>query len=88
MSYIYLNKKIKVMKTDTLINIVYYFEVIDNWGRNESSAVPERIIKVLQNPDEWSDDITFQDGSGMLYFIDDLVGKEVQVGDTIFTVKE
>jgi hypothetical protein len=76
------------MKIDTLINIVYYFEVIDNWGRNESSAVPERIIKVLQNPDEWSDDIIFQDSTGKLYFIDDLVGKEVQVGDTIFTVKE
>lgn len=70
------------------IKIVYYSDVIDNWGRKESSAKPKRIIEALQNPDEWSDDMTFRDETGRTYFLDDLVGEEVQVGDTVFTVAD
>jgi hypothetical protein len=72
--------------TVTPIKIVYYSDVISHWGQTESSIKPKRIIEALQNPDEWSDDMTFRDEAGYVYFLDDLIGKEVQVGDNIFTV--
>lgn len=69
------------------IKIVYYSEVIDNWGRTESSKKGPIIFDVLNNPDEWSDDMAFFDERGCKYFIDNLVGKEVMVADVgIFTV--
>ena len=69
------------------IKIVYYSEVIDNWGRTESSQKGDIIYNVLHNVDEWSDDMTFEDDKGQKYFIDDLVGKEVCVPDIgVFTV--
>lgn len=69
------------------IKIVYYSEVIDNYGRTESSAKGHNIFSVLNNPMDWSDDMTFEDDNGRKYFIDELVGKEVNVPDIgIFTV--
>jgi len=71
------------------IKIVYYSEVIDNWGRTESSAKGDIIFAALNNVDEWTDDMTFEDENGQKYFIDDLAGKEVCVPDIgIFTVPE
>jgi hypothetical protein len=71
----------------TPIKIVYYSEVIDNWGRTESSAKGHNIFSVLNNPMDWNDDMMFYDERGCKYFIDDLVGKQVQVVDIgIFTV--
>jgi len=61
------------------IKIVYYSEVIDNYGRTESSAKGHNIFSVLNNPMDWSDDMIFEDDNGQKYFIDDLVGKEVSV---------
>ena len=72
------------------IRIVYYSEVIDNWGRTESSTDGETIHRVLTTPDEWSDDMTFEDDKGNVYFIDDLIGKEILLPDIFktFTVPE
>lgn len=69
------------------IEIVYYSEIIDNWGRTESSAKGEYIYNALMNVDEWSDDMVFVDPAGRQYFIDDLIGKSVSVPNIgIFTV--
>lgn len=71
-----------------MISLVYYTEVIDNWGRTNSSNKPQVIRNVLQTPDEWSDDMQFEDVGGQMYSIDDLLNKEVCVGGIKFTVKE
>lgn len=69
------------------IKIVYYSEVIDNWGRTESSAKGHNIFSVLTNVMDWTDDMVFEDDAGRKYFIDELAGKQVQVADIgIFTV--
>lgn len=71
------------------IRIIYYSEVIDNWGRTESSMKGDIIFSVLNNVDEWNDDMVFEDDGGRKYSIDDLTGKEVSVPDIgIFTVPE
>lgn len=72
-----------------IITIVYYSEVIDNRGRTESSAKGDIIFSVLNKPMDWSDDMTFEDDKGQIYWIDDLAGKEVSVpGIGIFVVPE
>lgn len=71
------------------IRIVYYSEVINNMGRTESSAKGHNIFSVLNSPEDWNDDMIFEDDKGQKYFIDDLIGKEVSVPDIgIFTVEE
>jgi len=71
------------------IRIVYYSEVIDNMGRTESSAKGHNIFSVLNSPEDWNDDMIFEDDKGQKYFIDDLIGKEVSVPDIgIFTIEE
>jgi hypothetical protein len=70
------------------ININYYAEVLDNWGRQESSEKPENIIAVLKDPENFSDDMTFIDVHNKQYSVDDLIGKEVKVGSEIFMVNE
>lgn len=71
------------------IKIVYYSEVIDNWGRTESSAKGHNIFSVLNNPMDWTDDMIFEDDKGRKYSIDDLTGKTVSIPDIgIFTVPE
>ena len=69
------------------IKIVHYSEVIDNWDRVDTSDDPEVIRQVLQQT-KFTDDMTFRDENGRSYFIDDLIDKEVQVGDVVFTVVE
>ncbi len=59
------------------IKIIYYTEVIDNWGRTESSRDGEKIRSVLTTPENWNDDMTFEGDDGKVYFIDDLLDKEV-----------
>jgi len=68
------------------INIVYYSEVIDNWGRTESSREPARLKEVLQAVEEFTDDMTFEDNTGHTYFIDELIGHQVKIGDDVFVV--
>ena len=71
------------------IRIVYYSEVIDNMGRTESSAKGHNIFSVLNSPEDWNDDMIFEDDKGQKYFIDDLIGKEVSIPDIgIFTIEE
>lgn len=71
------------------IKITYYSEVIDNWGREESSAKALVIYSVLTNSEAWNDDMRFEDESGRVYFIDDLIGKEVELeGISPFIVTE
>ena len=71
------------------IKIVYYSETIDNYGRKESSSKGHNIYSVLNNPEDWSDDMVFEGENGEVYFIDDLIGKEVLVPDIgVFTVTE
>lgn len=72
-----------------IITIVYYSEVIDNQGMTESSAKGDIIFSVLNTPMDWTDDMTFKDDKGQIYFIDDLAGKEVCVpGIGVFIVPE
>ena len=72
-----------------MIKIVYFSETIDNWGRTESSMKGDIIFSALNNVEEWTDDMVFEDVHGEKYFIDDLIGKQVQVTDIgIFTVPE
>jgi hypothetical protein len=73
---------------ESAIEIVYYEETIDNWGRKESSRKPINIEKLLKSPDDWSDDQTFQDKLGKIYFIDDLIDKTVKVNGKTFKVVE
>jgi hypothetical protein len=68
------------------INIVYYEEALDNWGRTESSRDPERLKEVLQTIEEFTDDMTFEDNTGHVYFIDELIGHQVKIGDDVFIV--
>ena len=71
------------------IKIVYYSEVIDNWGRTESSMRGDIIFSALNDVEGWTDDMIFEDDKGRKYSIDDLTGKEVSVPDIgIFTVPE
>lgn len=71
------------------IKITHYSETIDNWGRTESSSKGEVIRNVLTDTDNWNDDMKFEDENGKLYFIDDLIGKEVEVeGIGKFTVPD
>ena len=68
------------------INIVYYSEVLDNWGRTESSREPEQLKSVLLNVEGFTDDMTFEDNTGHIYFIDELIGHQVKIGDDVFVV--
>jgi hypothetical protein len=61
------------------IKIVCYSEVIDNWGRTESSSKGSILHQVLTTPDDWSDDMFFEDDKGNSYMIDDLIGKKVLI---------
>ena len=72
-----------------MIKIVYYSETIDNWGTTESSTKPKTIHSILNDPDNFSDDMVFEGPNDEVYFIDDLIGKEVIVeGFESFIVKE
>jgi hypothetical protein len=72
-----------------MIKIVYFSETIDNWGRTESTSSPQQIYKILNNPDDFTDDMKFEGPNGEVYFIDDLIGKEVIVnGYEPFIVQE
>lgn len=74
-------------KVDDIIEIVYYSEVIDNFGRTESSSKGHIILSVLANPVNHNDDMIFEDKNRNRYYIDDLQGKTILIKDTgILTV--
>jgi hypothetical protein len=71
------------------IKIIYYSEVVDNWGRMEASMKGDIIFSVLNSVEDWTDDMVFEDDKGRKYSIDELAGKQVNVPDIgIFTVPE
>ena len=69
-----------------LIKINRCVEVIDNWGTTEIYE-NEDLYKLLTSPEDWTDDQLFIADEGS-YYIDDLIGKVVQVGTFLFTVQE
>jgi hypothetical protein len=74
---------------EDIIKIIKCVEVIDNWG-NVETYKNEDLYKLLTTPEDWSDDQTFLGGEGDegTYYIDDLIGKIVWVGDYVFKVVE
>jgi hypothetical protein len=77
------------MLTDSkTIEIVLYAEVMDNLGRESKTRDAKKISYALKASDEFNDDMRFEDQFGNMYFIDDLIGKTVKVGDETFEVKE
>ena len=69
------------------IKIIYYSEVIDNFARQESSMKGSILFSVLNDVDNFTDDMTFEDDKGNNYSIDELIGQEVELADIgIFTV--
>jgi len=71
------------------IKIIYYSEVIDNFGRTESSMRGDIIFSVLNDTEGFTDDMVFEDDKGNKLGIDDLIGKKVLVNDIgVFTVPD
>ena len=71
---------------EDLIKINKCVEVVDNWGNTEQYKDAD-LLKLLTTPEDWTDDQLFMTDEGS-YYIDDLIGKRVQVGTYIFTVQE
>jgi hypothetical protein len=71
---------------EDLIKINRCEEVVDNWGNTEQYRDVE-LFKLLTTPEDWTDDQLFMTDEGS-YYIEDLIGKRVQVGNHIFTVQE
>jgi hypothetical protein len=71
---------------EDLIKINRCEEVVDNWGNTEQYRDVE-LFKLLTTPEDWTDDQLFMTDEGS-YYIEDLIGKRVQVGNYIFTVQE
>jgi len=69
------------------IEIVNCVETIDNFGK-EMIYTTDETADLLRTPDEWTDDQKFYVKDGHSYFIDDLIGKNVKVGSSIFLIKE
>jgi hypothetical protein len=73
---------------NSLIEIVLFADVLDNSGKEQVSESPAEILQVLKASDEFTDDMRFEDNYGNIYFIDDLLGKTVKVGEAVFEVTE
>jgi len=61
------------------MKIVRLEETIDNWGRTETTNLPSEIAEILRDPETWTDDQIFYDERNRPFFIDDLIGKEVEL---------
>ncbi len=69
-----------------VIKINKCVEVIDNWGNSEQYK-NEDLFKLLITPEDWTDDQIFISDE-RTYYIDDLIGRVVQVGTYTFKVQE
>jgi hypothetical protein len=69
-----------------IIKINKCVEVVDNWGNSEQYK-NEDLFKLLITPDDWTDDQIFISDE-RTYYIDDLIGRVVQVGTYTFKVQE
>jgi hypothetical protein len=71
------------------MKIVRLEETIDNWGRTEVTNLPSEIAEILRDPETWTDDQIFYDEENRPFFIDDLIGKEVELeGIETFKIEE
>jgi hypothetical protein len=61
------------------MKIVRLEETIDNWGRTKTTNLPSEIAEILRDPETWTDDQIFYDERDRPFFIDDLIGKEVEL---------
>lgn len=68
------------------MKIVRLEETVDNWGRTETTSLPSEIAEILRDPETWTDDQIFYDEENRPFFIDDLIGKEVEI-EGIGTIK-
>lgn len=68
------------------MKIVRLEETVDNWGRTETTSLPSEIAEILRDPETWTDDQIFYDEENRPFFIDDLIGKEVEL-EGIGTIK-
>jgi hypothetical protein len=67
------------------IHIIRIEFPLDNSGRIKVYEDPEVIMEALREQD--SDDDLFTDSDGNTYFLDDLMGHELLVGDTQFVLE-
>jgi hypothetical protein len=77
-----------MLTNSNTIEIVFYAEAFDNIGREKKTKDLKKIKYALKASDEFNDEMRFEDRFGNMYFIDDLIGKTVKVGDETFEVKE
>jgi carbamoylphosphate synthase small subunit len=71
--------------------IIQVSEVIDNYGEVQYDTSAKGIKQTLQDPECWTDDLTFtyeMNGERGVCFIDDLIGQEVIVGNEVILVQE
>jgi hypothetical protein len=70
------------------IEIVLFADTLDNSGKEIRTKKLGEILHALKATEEFTDDMRFEDSIGNMYFIDDLLGKTVKVGDKTFKVTE
>ena len=61
---------------------------VSNQNKSLTTKKYSEIISVLLDSEEWTDDLRFKDKNGNVYFIDDLIGKKVKIGNNIIDVIE
>jgi hypothetical protein len=59
-----------------------------HWGKTETTTDHNEILNYLKDPECFTEDEKFQDENGNAYSIDDLIGKEVEVGNQKIIVNE
>lgn len=59
-----------------------------NTGKGKTTKKLSDIEEVLTDPETWTDDLSFKDKVGNFYFIDDLINKEVKLGNKTIKIKE
>lgn len=71
------------------IEIVFMSDAgVSNQNKSLTTKKYSEIISVLLDSEEWTDDLRFKDKNGNVYFIDDLIGKKVKIGNNIIDVIE
>lgn len=61
---------------------------VSNRNRTEYIKKFSDIEAVLTDPETWTDDISFKDKLGNIYFIDDLIDKTVKIGTKTIKIEE
>lgn len=67
------------------IRIIYIEFPVDNFGRMKGYEDPDVIMEAFREQD--SDDDVFTDAYGNTYYLDDLMGHELIVGDHQFVLE-